>query len=58
MKGRILDYLSIEAAGELRTKKVIYIGMEIVDAALSLIDRKLTENAHYVEGVQVYYNTD
>ena len=53
-----MDYLSIEAAGELRTKKVVYIGMEIVDAALSLIDRKLTENAHYVEGVQVYYNTD
>ena len=29
----------------------VYIEMEIVDAALSLIDRKVTEDAHYVEGV-------
>ena len=55
MKGRILDYLSIEAARELRTKKVVYI--DNMDAALSLIDRKL-ENAYYVEGVRLNNNTD
>ena len=87
MKGRILDYPSIEASGELRTGKVIvtgpgaatgkipqeipvteemldnirkanvYIDTEIIDAALSLIDRKLSQDANYVEGVQVYDNT-
>ena len=34
-----------------------YIDTECVDAGLSLIDRKLSEDCIYVEGVQIYNNT-
>jgi hypothetical protein len=37
--------------------KNIWIDNEVVDAALSLIDRKLSEDCKYVEGVTVYNNT-
>ena len=33
------------------------IDNEVLDASLSLIDRKLSEDCHYVEGVTVYNNT-
>ena len=37
--------------------KNVWIDNEVVDAALSLIDRKLSEDCKYVEGVTVYNNT-
>ena len=37
--------------------KNVYIDNEVVDAGLSLIDRKLSEDCQYVEGVQLYNNT-
>ena len=37
--------------------KNVNLETEVVDAALSLIDRKLSEDCQYVEGVQVYNNT-
>ena len=38
-------------------EKNVYIDNEVVDAALSLIDRKLSEDCKYVEGVHIYNNT-
>ena len=38
-------------------RKNVYLDTEVIDAALSLIDRKLSEDAQYIEGVHVYYNT-
>ena len=37
--------------------KHVYIDNEIIDAGLSLIDRKLSEDCQYVEGVKVYSGT-
>ena len=48
--------ISKERLSEVLSKNV-YIDNEIVDAALSLIDRKLSEDCKYVEGVHIYNNT-
>ena len=39
-------------------KPHFYLDTEVIDAALSLLDRKLSEDAGYVEGVKVYSSTD
>jgi hypothetical protein len=38
--------------------KYLYIDNEIIDAAMSLIDRKLSEDCQYEEGVKIYNNTN
>lgn len=48
--------ISEERLSTVLTKNV-YIDNEIVDAALSLIDRKLSEDCKYTEGVHIYNNT-
>ena len=48
--------ISEERLSTVLTKNV-YIDTEIVDAALSLIDRKLSEDCKYIEGVHIYNNT-
>ena len=48
--------ISDERLASVLTKNV-WIDNEIVDAAMSLIDRKLSEDCKYVEGVTVYNNT-
>ena len=48
--------ISEERLSTVLTKNV-YIDNEIVDAALSLIDRKLSEDCKYIEGVHIYNNT-
>ena len=37
--------------------KHVYVDNEIIDAGLSLIDRKLSEDCQYVEGVHIYSGT-
>ena len=56
--GRLPQSIEIpEENFDLILTRNVNIDNECVDAALSLIDRKLTEDCQYVEGVTVYNNT-
>ena len=56
--GRLPQSIEIPKANfDLIMTRNVLLDNESVDAALSLIDRKLTEDCQYVEGVNVYNNT-